>query len=56
MKNKKEKKEMVRWELLVKKVVLAKATSSILLPKRKRMEEEPTQPCGQTNDIRNLVC
>lgn len=61
MKNKKEKKEMVRWELLVKKVVLAKATSSILLPKRKRMEEEPTQSCGQTNDnhdydIRNLVC
>ncbi|GJT51119.1 BTB/POZ and TAZ domain-containing protein 1-like protein [Tanacetum coccineum] len=57
----KNKKEMVRWELLVKKVVFAKATSSILLPKRKRMEEEPTQSCGQTNDnhaydIRNLVC
>lgn len=39
----KNKWEEVRWEMLVKKVEMAKATSSLLLPKRKR--KEPTSPC-----------
>lgn len=58
----KNKKEELRWELLVKKVILAKATSSLLLTKRKRKEEhEPTPSCGEGNVnhdyvIRNLVC
>lgn len=50
----KNKKEEGRWELLVRKVTLAKATSSLLLPKKKRNEKDPTPK----NDygIRNLVC
>ncbi|XP_076934113.1 BTB/POZ and TAZ domain-containing protein 1-like [Bidens hawaiensis] len=60
-KRRRKKKEEVRWELLVQKVVLAKATSSLLLPKRKRVEEEPTPVCGDANEnssyvINNLVC
>ncbi|XP_076938768.1 BTB/POZ and TAZ domain-containing protein 1-like [Bidens hawaiensis] len=58
----KNKKDEERWELLVKKVVVARATSSLLLPKRKRVEEEPiATTCGEANDnhnhvIRKLVC
>nr|XP_043617428.1 BTB/POZ and TAZ domain-containing protein 1-like [Erigeron canadensis] len=59
----KNKKDAIRWELLVKKVALAKATSCLLLTKRKKLEEEPTttSSCGESNDnhdyvIRNLVC
>ncbi|CAH1423246.1 unnamed protein product [Lactuca virosa] len=40
--NMKNKKEEGRWELLVRKVTLAKATSSLLLPKKKRNEKDPT--------------
>ncbi|XP_071711416.1 BTB/POZ and TAZ domain-containing protein 1-like [Rutidosis leptorrhynchoides] len=57
----KNKKESIEWELLVKKIVLAKATSSLLLPKRKRVEEDTIATCREGNDnhdyvIRDLVC
>ncbi|KAI3499508.1 hypothetical protein L1887_35309 [Cichorium endivia] len=55
--NMKSKKQDGKWELLVKKVTLAKATSSLLLSKRKRNEKEPAPPCGINGYvIRNLVC
>lgn len=37
----KNKKEEARWELLVTKVVAAKAISSLPLPKRKLEQEQP---------------
>ncbi|KAL8230568.1 hypothetical protein R6Q57_000346 [Mikania cordata] len=59
----KNKKEKERWELLVKKVVVARATSSLLLPKRKRVEEEARPAaCREVNNHqnhnynRNLIC
>ncbi|KAK1433874.1 hypothetical protein QVD17_10792 [Tagetes erecta] len=60
----KNKKEEVRWGLLVKKVVVARATSSLLLQKKKEVEKEAIPAaCGGYNYdhnhgyvIRNLVC
>lgn len=47
----KNKKEEVRWGLLVKKVVVARATSSLLLQKTKLVEEEAIpRTCGEDND------
>ncbi|KAI3777643.1 hypothetical protein L1987_47444 [Smallanthus sonchifolius] len=51
----KNKKEEIRWELLVKKVVLAKATSSLLLPKRKRVEEESTTEIAKAYSLLSLA-
>ncbi|KAJ9676792.1 hypothetical protein PVL29_022014 [Vitis rotundifolia] len=48
-----KKGEDARWKLLVRKVVSAKAMSSLTLPKRKR-EEEPRQTVDHRHGIRSF--
>ncbi|KAJ9677963.1 hypothetical protein PVL29_022753 [Vitis rotundifolia] len=48
-----KKGEDARWKLLVRKVVSAKAMSSLSLPKRKR-EEEPRQTLDHRHGIRSF--
>ncbi|XP_024973014.1 BTB/POZ and TAZ domain-containing protein 1-like [Cynara cardunculus var. scolymus] len=50
------KKEEARWELLVRKVVAAKAISSLPLPKRKRDQDQEQEPRSFINHHVSVVC
>lgn len=49
-----QKRDDARWKLLVRKVVSAKAMSSLSLPKRKREEEEPRMKMNNHPQMRSF--
>ncbi|KAI3512849.1 hypothetical protein L1887_20169 [Cichorium endivia] len=52
----KNKKEEARWELLVRKVVAAKALSSLHLPKRKKEQQQPRSLRDAINNHVSIAC